>query len=438
MKRTPRTVEEAPLDGAFAIDKIRRELAELSPHMRAELDRHVLDEMDRKRQQKTADDFLWDEPPRSSGNGEQPGKPPRTEPPRKQRSKLRSKKGSDITMQHITWVWPGRIAKGKHTAIAGEPGIGKSQLALWVGATVTKGGPWGREPGIAPKGGVVLFSAEDGAADTIVPRFLAAGGDAEKLHIVTATENEDGSLAAFNLQTDLAALEAKIKEVGDVVLVIIDPISSYLGKTDSHRNTEVRGAIEPLSEMADRLAVAVVSITHFNKGSAGNKTRALHKVIGSIAFVGAPRMAFAVVEEADDTGRRLFLPIKHNIAPPAKGLAYRLEQAVAGYIGNDEPVYASRIAWDDEPVDVTADQAIAEHEESLRGEKGEGRKPAREKAEKFLLSWLKDGPRPAAIIERAACEADISERTLARLARSFVTPPKYATRAAKLKGTNGR
>src|SRR6476619_3640335 len=47
--------------------------------------------------------------------------------------------------------------------------------------------------------------------------------------------------SAFNLQSDLDLLESIIREIGDVVLVVVDPVSSYLGKTDSHKNAEVRG-----------------------------------------------------------------------------------------------------------------------------------------------------------------------------------------------------
>jgi putative DNA primase/helicase len=324
--------------------------------------------------------------------------------------RLLSKRGDQIRLARISWVWQGRIARGKHTALAGSPGIGKSQLLIWIAATVSKGCPWPAGEGKAPLGSIVLLSAEDGAEDTIMPRFLAAGGDPTKLHVITATMDENEGVHTFNLVADLQALEAKIREVGDVVLVIIDPISSYMGATDSHRNTEVRGAIEPLSEMADRLGVAIVSNTHFSKAGGSTKTRALERVIGSIAFVGAPRAAFAVVEEADDTGRRLLLHLKNNIAPAAPGLAFTLEQAVAGYI-DAEPLYASRIVWSDEPVNVTADQAIAEHEASLRGEARERAAPERDNAEAFLRSWLKDGPVDAKLLKRAALDAGITEKT---------------------------
>ena len=70
-------------------------------------------------------------------------------------------------------------------------------------------------------------------------------------------------------------------------LVVVDPVSSYLGKTDSHKNSEVRGVLEPLSEMAERTRVAILSVTHFAKGGPNATTKALHQFIGSIAFTGA-------------------------------------------------------------------------------------------------------------------------------------------------------
>ena len=69
-------------------------------------------------------------------------------------------------------------------------------------------------------------SSSDGAEDT---RILAAGRDDTKVHVIAATKGEDGKVSSFTLQHDLQALERLIDEIGDVVLVIIDPISSYLG-----------------------------------------------------------------------------------------------------------------------------------------------------------------------------------------------------------------
>ena len=122
--------------------------------------------------------------------------------------------------------------------------------------------------GKAPQGSVIILSAEDGDADTIVPRLHAAGADLGRVHITKmVTTDDDGGRRGFSLQTDIGALERLIEEKRDVLLVIIDPISSYFGRgVDSHKNTDVRGVLAPLTEMAERTGVALVSVTAFQQG----------------------------------------------------------------------------------------------------------------------------------------------------------------------------
>src|SRR6516225_9389976 len=93
---------------------------------------------------------------------------------------------ADVTPQPVEWLWPGRVALGKLTLIAGEAGLGKSQLSVAMVAAVTTGGPWPCGEGQAPLGSAIVLSAEDGAADTIVPRLLAAGADLTRVHLVSA------------------------------------------------------------------------------------------------------------------------------------------------------------------------------------------------------------------------------------------------------------
>ena len=173
------------------------------------------------------------------------------------------RRASEITPEPIEWLWPGRIAIGKQTMIFGEPGLGKSQLTAFLAAATTTAGQWPYNEGQAPLGSVIILSAEDDAADTIRPRLDAAGADATRVLIVSAVRSDDGKgRRTFNLQADLDLLEQEITKAGDVQLVIIDPISSYMGKTDSHKNSDVRGVLEPVGEMAARLRVAVVTVTH--------------------------------------------------------------------------------------------------------------------------------------------------------------------------------
>src|SRR5712691_3532454 len=99
-------------------------------------------------------------------------------------SQLIFERASDVRPEAVTWLWTGRLARGKQTLIAGDPGTGKSQFSVYVTAMVTAGGTWPCGEGTAPKGSVIILSAEDGTADTIVPRLMAAGADRSKVYIV--------------------------------------------------------------------------------------------------------------------------------------------------------------------------------------------------------------------------------------------------------------
>lgn len=314
---------------------------------------------------------------------------------------------SDIPIEPITWLWPGRIAKGKHTCIAGDPGTGKSQTVIAAMAAITTGGDWPCGEGQAPVGNVIILSAEDAASDTIVPRLLAAGAALNRVRIVEAVREHNGDERTFNLKSDIAALEKMIFEWGNVALVVIDTVNSYLGKTDSHKNAEVRAVLDPLSKMAERMRVAVLSVNHLSKGGSNSTTKALHRFLGSIGFVGSPRVAFATFEDPNEPTRYLLLHAKNNLAAPALGLAYRLEQTIVGEPGKD--VVASRVKWEATHVSITANEALAAELASCSD------KPAsREEAESFLSELLGKGPKPTKDIKTEAETAGLSWATVRR------------------------
>jgi putative DNA primase/helicase len=182
---------------------------------------------------------------------------------------------------------------------------------------------------------------------------------------------------------------------------VVDPVSSYLGKTDSHKNSEVRGVLEPLSEMAERARVAILSVTHFSKAGTNNTTKALHRFIGSIAFTGAPRVAFAVIEDAENEGRRLFLHAKNNLAQAPQGLAFRLEQRLVG-----DGIIASHIVWEPEPVSITANEALAAEAA------GSEPRTATAEAADFLRSVLAGGPMAAADVNRMARDHGLTPKVV--------------------------
>jgi putative DNA primase/helicase len=313
---------------------------------------------------------------------------------------------SEIEAQPIKWLWPNRIAIGKQTLIAGDPGLGKSQLAAYLAAVVTTGGQWPCGEGRATRGSAVIFSAEDDAADTIVPRLIAAGADLSRVRIVDAVAMDDGrgntSRRMFHLQADLGRLEAALEEMGDVRLVIIDPITAYLGGVDTHRNSDVRGVLGMVAEMAARRGVAVVAISHWNKSGVGT---AVNRVTGSGAFTAAVRAAFMVAKDPDDDERRLFVPMKNNLARIDGGLAFRLEQHM---VGEGNAILASAIAWDSERVNRTADEILAATDNM-----GDSQS-AKEETLDWLRELLGDGPLPAKQVRSEADAAGHSWATVTR------------------------
>jgi putative DNA primase/helicase len=307
---------------------------------------------------------------------------------------------SDVQPEQVRWLWPGRIAMGKLTLLCGDPGLGKSFVTLDLAARVSSGTCWPDLPLLtnAP-GGVVLLSAEDDLADTIRPRLDAAGANPSRIVAIQAVRRKQptGQIqeAYFDLSQDLPALEKAIQRAPECRLVVIDPLTAYLGDTDSHKNAEVRAVLAKLFDLAARLKVAVLAVTHLNKAGG---LPAIYRAMGSLAFVAAARAVWAVVrDENDETGRRrLFVPVKNNLGADESGLAYTLEPA-----GD-----TARVVWEATPITMRADDA-------LNG----GRIAAvQEDAREFVLATLNanGGNMLSAELTEAAKANGISERTLRR------------------------
>jgi len=177
----------------------------------------------------------------------------------------------------------------------------------------------------------------------------------------------------------------------------MDPVSAYFGAIDGNDNIKTRSILEPLSELASRLRIATVGVTHLNKSSASGHS-ALNRFIGSIGMVAASRAAFAVIEDPADEGRRLFLPVKNNLAKASPGLAFRIEQGMLP----ETDILASRICFEPNPVDINANDALAASEA-----RDDGDRSAKGDAVEFLSAVLADGGMPVKEIERQAIEAGL-------------------------------
>jgi hypothetical protein len=247
---------------------------------------------------------------------------------------------SDVQPEAVTWLWPGRLAAGKLTLLVGDPGLGKSWITLDIAAHISTGTVW-------PDGGdpttpcnVLLLSAEDGLADTIRPRLDALGADVTRVHHLAVLRAGDAERAVQ--LADTAALEQAITET-DARVMIIDPVSAYLGSTDSHRDAEVRGLMAPLALLAERTGVAVLGVMHLAKSA---QRPAIYRAVGSIAFAAAARIVLAVAADPERAERRIVAPIKSNLSAPPAALAYTLADG--------------RLIWETDPVsDVDVDLLLS-------------------------------------------------------------------------------
>ena len=287
----------------------------------------------------------------------------------------------------------------------------------------------------SPLGKVIILSAEDGPDDVMVPRLIAAGANLNLVKIVKATVTDtelgDKIERKFNLQDDLQKLRAAIEifnkmDGPPVTLVLFDPVSSYMGKDiDGFRNTAVRAVLDPITQLAEDVRCAILSITHFNKGTTA---KAVNRVMDSAAFVNAPRASFGVFDDIEDIGsdfdetrRFLFLPMKSNIGKFAPGLKYHIEETTGGTADDGRPVITSKVVWDG-PTTMTADQVAQAESDQGRGA------PRLREAMNFLRDELADGPKPAADVQERADAEAIAPDTLRRARR------KLKVAAAPIKG----
>jgi putative DNA primase/helicase len=317
-------------------------------------------------------------------------------------------RSSEIEPERVRWIWPGIIASGKVTGLVGHPGLGKSQVAIDIAATVSIGRRWPGDAANGNAGDVIILAAEDDAADTLVPRLIAAGADRTRIHVVKAVKADNGVERAFNLALDLDRLERE-HDLRQVKLVVIDPVSAYLiatkGGPDRNNAGDVRTILGRLTTFAAQHDVGVLAISHLNKTSGA---RAITRIMGSLEWAAAPRAVFLVTEEAG-TGRRLFLPLKNNLAPDRIGYAFEIVNKVVA-----AGIRTSAVLWSSDLVTISADEALAA-----------AAKKVTSGAVDFLREVLSDGPLDQTEVVRLGKEAGYSEKSL-RTAREKlgVTPKK--------------
>jgi hypothetical protein len=295
---------------------------------------------------------------------------------------------SRIAPGKVEWLWPDRVPFGKLSVLAGDPAAGKTTLALDLAARLSTGR---RAPGDQRLGGTaqsaLILSAEDGAADVLVPRLIAAQANLKRVRLRELHE-------LLTLPDDVDALSKEIARFR-IGLVVLDPLSAFLGS--SSRTSGVRRALASVAGMAEDTGAAVLGIEHLNKSASKSP---LHRVLGSVAVTGAARVVLVAGRDPDDATRFLLGALKTNLAPLAPSLAYRLVVAK----------HATHVEWAGvSPRTATEILASPQH----------GQGSALERAERYLTETLSKGEALMRDIEALARKHGIAGPTLQRAKRAL-------------------
>jgi putative DNA primase/helicase len=206
-------------------------------------------------------------------------------------------------------------------------------------AIISCGGKW-PDGTRAPLGDVLIWSGEDDIEDTILPRFVVAGGDPKRIYFIDDVI-QNGARRHFDPATDMPSLLAAAKEIPNLTAVAIDPIVSA-SAGDSHKNAETRRGLQPVVDLATKANSALIGVTHFTKGTQGRDP--IERITGTLAYGAIPRVVLGAAKNDEDEGApRRLVRIASNIGNSGGGFEYLLRQELLP----EHDFTAQRVIWGD-------------------------------------------------------------------------------------------
>jgi hypothetical protein len=293
---------------------------------------------------------------------------------------------SQLPPAQIDWLWLHRLAPGKPTLLIGDPGVGKSYLALDLCARPSTGRAWpdgSLNPG--PANSLVL-NAEDDNRDTLGPRLLGLGADLSRVFVLH--RHETGLDQPLGLPSGASLLDALLEQ-SRARLLVLDPIVSFLdASTQVTSDQSVRRALEPLKALAEKYRCVPLLHCHMNK-NAGH--RVLYRALGSIGFTAACRSTWLLARDPQQPGVCVLAQAKNNLAPRQPSLGFQLQLGPSGMPALDWTGISA----------LTAEQLLA-------ADSGGNR------ASQFLRGFLAEGPRTSMEVWTASQDECLSKRALLR------------------------
>lgn len=242
---------------------------------------------------------------------------------------------SEVTPREVEWLWPPFIPLGKVTMVSAREGSGKSFCYVDACARTSCGRDWPCGSGnmLGPRSCIVL-SAEDKPHDTLHPRFRAAQANLDNVLLVKMSHRlESGGHRMVTIQSDLCHIvDAAIQELArrkapPPAILVLDPVTAFMGDSDSNSTSETRNVMATLTDLAEAYGLALMFIHHHGKRDDGGLGQ---RYLGSTSFRAAVRSSVDIIADPNDKKRRIFALTKSNVAEANQAIAYRIVKAGPG------------------------------------------------------------------------------------------------------------
>ena len=282
--------------------------------------------------------------------------------------------------EEMTFLWQNRFVNGKLNLLCGDGSVGKTWFLCYLCSVISRGTCW-PDGTACEQGGIIFFTSEDGAGDTLRPRIEDNGGDVDHIYVPQVVIRPDGTPKEFSINEihSLARFIDKLETqygAGYVKLVVFDPITAFMGDIDEFKNNQVRATFRPMARLAEEKNFTWIGVGHPKKGAEMGKAKDAFS--GSIAYTNAARVLWNFYHDRQSGIRRMLLA-KNNLLRNPKGLAYIVNDGI--------------VSFTDTNIDMDADEYQRQNQPSGNGR---GRPNVKTKeAEDWLREYLKDGAKPS-------------------------------------------
>jgi archaellum biogenesis ATPase FlaH len=288
----------------------------------------------------------------------------------------------EVEERKVDWLWAPFIPKGMLSMLSGDPGCGKSFIALDIAAGLSRGElPGGQTCEPAP---TLYLTTENPLAEVIRPRLRMSRAVADMVCVLEGIAIQDrAGEDKFPISLkDIDILREAIRETRAEFLVI-DPIQSYLGAdVDMHRANETRPVLDRLARLVEDHHLACLLVRHLSKAGGG---RAIYRGLGSIDLTGAVRSEMIAGSPVAEPENRALIHLKSNLGAMGQAQGYAIDAE-----GRFSWTGKSRLTASDLIADIKKESRIEEVKEWLEELLGAGelaQKDVEAQAERAGYSW---------------------------------------------------